>query len=461
MSKKWHISRRRMLKGLGACIALPFLEAMVPPGLSAYSLSKRPVRFACLFMPNGVHPDLWTPAQFGTDFELSPILQPLGAFKKDVLILNELTNLGANFPGSDGHYAKTANFLTCLPIYKTTGDNLDSGGISLDQIIAQHRGQETLHASLEYGLERINSGIDANVGFTRLYGSNISWKSPSQPCSKEIDPRLAFDRLFRDYVPGAAQRQESPWKQSVLDVVLEDAKVLQRQLGRSDQDKLEEYLESIRSIEKRIDNEEKKKAFEQHITPEIQKELTHLNMRIDEFSELHIGIDITEKTRQMLDIMALAFWSDATRVCTFMFGNSVSNRNFSFLEGVQGSHHQISHHSNDLGQLEQYKIINQWHVSQYAYFLEKLKAIPEGEGNLLDQSMIMFGSGLRDGNRHSPHNLPILLGGKGGGALKTGQNLQFAQDTPLSNFYLSLIRILDIPMECFADSNGELCEIYA
>lgn len=461
MSKKWHISRRRMLKGLGASIALPFLQAMVPPGMSMYNMSKKPLRFACLFMPNGVHPDLWTPTQFGSAFELSPLLQPLAKVKGDILVLNELMNKSSNFPGADGHYAKTANFLTSLPIYKTTGENLHSGGMSLDQLIAQHKGQETLFASLEYGMERINAGIDANVGFTRLYGSNISWKSPTQPSSKEIDPRMAFDRLFRGFVPGTQQQKESPWKQSVLDIVMEDAKTLQRQLGRTDQDKLEEYLESIRSVEKRIGNEEKMKSLEQRITPEIQKELTHLNMRIDEFKELHEGVDITEKTRQMLDIMALAFWSDATRVITFMFGNSVSNRNFSFLEGVKGSHHQISHHADDPLQLEQYKIINQWHVAQYAYFLERLKSIPEGDGTLLDHSMVMFGSGLRDGNRHSPYNLPILLGGKGGGALKTGQNIQFTKDTPLSNLYLSMMRILDIPMECFADSNGELCEIYA
>lgn len=461
MSKRWHISRRRMLKGLGATIALPFLEAMVPPGMSVYNQTKKPVRFACLFMPNGVHPDLWTPAQFGREFELSPVLRPLAKVKNEVLVLNELMNQASIFPGADGHYAKTANFLTSLPIYKTTGDNVHSGGISMDQLIAQHKGQETLFASLEYGLERIISGIDANVGFTRLYGSNISWKSPSQPCSKEIDPRLAFDRLFRGFLPGIAQKEDSPWKQSVLDIVMEDAKSLQRQLGRTDQDKLEEYLESIRSVEKRIDNEEQQKAFEQHITPEIRKELEHLNMRIDEFSELNIGVDITEKTRQMLDIMALAFWSDATRVSTFMFGNSVSNRNFSFLEGVRGAHHQISHHKDDPDQLDQYKKINEWHVAQYAYFLEKLKSIPEGDGTLLDNSMVMFGSGLRDGNRHSPYNLPVLLGGKGGGALRTGQNLQFNKNTPLSNLYLSLMRILDVPLECFADSTGELCEIYA
>jgi hypothetical protein len=460
MSSKWHISRRRMLKGLGATIALPFLQAMVPPGLSSYNMGKRPVRFSMLYMANGVNKDHWTPAQYGSQFELSRTLQPLANVKQDILVLNELMNKGSIFPGADGHYAKTANIMTCKPIFQTTGENVNSGGISFDQLMAQQKGQDTLYDSLQYGMERINSGIDGAVGFTRLYGSSISWKSPTQPCTREIEPRMAFDRLFRGVMPVAKQRDQT-WKQSVLDLVKEDANALQRKLGRADQDKLEEYLESIRSLERRIDNEEKIKAFERQVTPEIKKELVGLNLRIDEFNEQFVGVDITEKVRQMLDIMALAFWSDATRVTSFMFGNSVSGRNFSFLPGVQGSHHQLSHHQNHADQLEQYQKINQWHIAQYAYFLEKLKSIPDGDGTLLDNSMIMFCSGLRDGNSHSPFNLPIVLGGKGGGGLKTGQNLLFKKETPLSNLYLSMARVLDMRLSHFADSTGELSEIHA
>lgn len=460
MSKSWQISRRRMLKGLGATIALPWLEAMVPSSLQAATSSRPPIRSAFFFMPNGVHPDQWTPTNWGPNFELSPVLQPLANVKDDLLVLNELMNQSAIFKGADGHYAKTSSFLTSQQIYKTTGDNIHSGGISIDQLIAKTQGRETLFGSLEYGLERINSGIDANVGFTRLYGSSIAWKSATQPCSKEIDPRLAFNRLFRNYLP-QTNSSEDVWKQSVLDLVLDDAQTLQRKLGRTDQDKLEEYLESIRSVEKRIDNQAQTEEFEARLTPDMRREMEHLNLRLDEFSEYHLGVDITEKTRLMFDIMALAFWSDATRVTSFMFGNSVSNRNFSFLDGVSGSHHQLSHHQNSEENLKQYARINQWHMQQYAYFLEKLKSIPEGDGNLLDNSMIMLGSGLRDGNRHSPRNLPILVAGKAGGKLKTGQNLQFAAETPLANLYLSMLHVLDIPTECFADSTGELCEIYA
>jgi len=460
MKKSWHISRRRMLKGLGASIALPFLEAMGPSSLWAAPNKKNPLRAAFMFMPNGVHPDKWTPTQYGNHFELSPILSPLQHLKDDILVLNELRNRLSSFRGDDGHYTKTASFLTCLPIFKTTGDNLHSGGISVDQLIAKHIGHQTLFPSLQYGLERISSGIDANVGFTRLYGSAISWKTPTQPCSKEINPRLAFDRLFKSFVPNNKQK-EDPWKQSVLDLVMDDAKGLQRKLGRNDQDKLEEYLESIRSVEKRIHSYEQQNAFKENITKDIQEEITRLNLRIDEYSEMHLGVDITEKVKQMMDIMVLAFWSDATRVSSFMFGNSVSNRNFTFLPGVFGSHHQISHHKDDPGHLEEYEKINRWHIEQFTYFVDKLKSIPEGDSNLLDNSMVLLGSGIRDGNRHSPRNLPVLMAGKAGGALRTGQNLKFKEETPLANLYQSLLNIYDVPQECFGDSTGDLCEIYA
>ena len=476
---KWQLNRRRMLKGLGACIALPFLQAMVPPGRNFYNIPKRPVRFACLFMPNGVNEFTWTPKTFGRNFELSQALQPLASMKQELIILNQLMNKDSIFKGADGHYAKAAGILTCTPIYPTTGDDLRSEGISFDQLIAQKVGSSTLFDSLQYGIDRIDSGINANVGYTRMYGSIISWKTPTQPCTREIEPRMAFNRLFRRYLPDARKNNEA-WRRSVLDIVKDDADALQRKLGRSDQDKLEEYLESIRSIEKRMDDEERLRAVEHEITPEIRKEMLALNERISrsekltdtekDFSTFDFavggsdvmghGSDVTEKTRQMLDIMALAFWSDSTRVGTYMFGNELSNRNFSFLSGVNGGHHQISHHGNNKNSLEQYTKINQWHVEQYTYFLERLKRFAEGDDNVLDNSMIMLCSGLRDGNTHSPYNLPVIIGGKGGGALRTGQNVDLKKQTPLSNLYLSLAKVMDLPLKSFADSTGELHDIY-
>jgi len=459
MKKKWHISRRRMLKGLGACIALPLLDAMALPGLGSGN-PKSPVRTAFLFMPNGVHPDRWSPAEIGSEFSLTSQLAPLENFKKDILVLGELMNKNSLFRGADGHYAKSASLLTCMPIKQTIGDNISSGGVSIDQVIASNIGDQTLFPSLEYGLDRITTGVDINVGFTRLYGSSISWKSPSQPLSKEIDPRLAFDRLFRPYLPGVKIKQD-PWKASILDLVMEDASELKRNLGRVDQDKLSEYLESIRSVEKRISNDANREKFAGNITADIRKELVRVNARIDEYVEMYGGVDVTEKTRLMMDIMTLAFWSDASRVTTFMFGNSVSNRNFSFLDGVKGNHHSISHHMDKPEALEEYTKITTWHVAQYAYFLENLKKIKEGDKTLLDNSMIMFTSDLRDGNRHSPRNLPIVLAGGAGGKLKLGQNITYEKDTPLANLYLTMLKTLNINQQMFGDSTGTLSGIVA
>ena len=458
MKKKWQISRRRVLKGLGATIALPVLDAMSWPVTRTETIDKSPVRSVFMFMPNGVHPDQWTPEKTGTDFELTPQLRPLQNYKDDILILGELMNKNAIFEGSDGHYAKTANLLTSMQISKTTGDNISAGGVSIDQVIASHVGDQTLFPSLEYGLDRIATGVDINVGFTRLYASSIAWKSPRQPLSKEIDPRMAFDRLFRGYIPGK-EVKDDPWKKSVLDLVMDDAKYLKSNLGRSDQDKLEEYLESIRSVEKRILSEEKREKFSGNITEDIKKELIRIDQDIEEFTEVYGGVDVTEKTRLMMDIIALAFWSDASRVSTFMFGNSVSNRNFSFIDGVSGNHHSISHHMNHKEKMDEYALITEWHIAQYAYLLEKLKSIKEQDKTLLDNSMVFFASGLRDGNRHSPRNLPILLGGKGGGKLKTGQNLIYNKETPLANLYLTLLDSMNIEREKFADSTGLLSNI--
>jgi hypothetical protein len=460
MKKKWQISRRKMLKGMGACIALPFLEAMALPGVGSSTFSKSPVRTAFLFMPNGVHPEHWTPEKIGDDFSLTRQLLPLEKFKKDILVLGELMNKNSLFKGADGHYAKSASLLTCMPIKQTIGDNISSGGVSVDQVIASKIGHETLFPSLEYGLDRITTGVDINVGFTRLYGSSISWQSPGQPLSKEIDPRLAFDRLFRSFVPGV-KAKEDPWKQSVLDLVMDDAKTLKNNLGRSDQDKVSEYLESIRSVEKRISNSANKEKFAANITPDIRRELVRVNQNIDEYVEMYGGVDITEKTRLMLDIMTLAFWSDASRVSTFMFGNSVSNRNFTFLDGVNGNHHSISHHMDKADLLEEYIRITAWHMEQYAYFLERLRSIKEGDKSLLDNSMILFTSDLRDGNKHSPRNLPIVLAGNGGGKIRTGQNIAFEKETPLANLYLTMLHALNIQQDRFGDSTKALSEIRA
>jgi hypothetical protein len=415
-----------------------------------------PKRLAVFYFPNGVREDYWTPAQFGRHFELSPTLKPLEKYKKNLLILGQLKNNLVDVKGTDGHYTKTAPFLTCRLIEKTTGANIDVRGTSMDQVLAHHIGGNTRFASLEYGMDPVKGGVDTLVGYTRLYGASISWESPTRPRPKEVNPQFAFDRLFRNFIPGVAPRKENPWKKSVIDLVMDDAKQLNRQLGAADQNKMAEYLESVRSVEKRLETKEDLRDFEANITPDIRKELIRLNVRLNDYIDVNAGVDATEKVRLMMDINALALWSDATRITTFMFGNSVSNRNFSFLEGVEGGHHSISHHRGHPQRIEMYGKINEWHTRQFKYFLDRVNAMKEGDKSLLDNSILVYGSSLRDGDKHRASNLPIVIAGNGGGTLNSGQNLIYQKDTPLANLYLTLLNVMDVPVNSFADSTGTL-----
>ncbi|RMG15979.1 MAG: DUF1552 domain-containing protein [Bacteroidetes bacterium] len=458
MNKSWQISRRSMLKGVGACIALPFLEAMIPSSVLASPSPAGPKRVAFLFAPNGVCPGRWSPKGLGSNFELSPILAPLAGLEQHILVLQQLMNKWSTF-GVEGHYTKTGNFLTSMEITRTIGANVNTGGPSIDQLIARKLGQETIIPSLVYGVDRLKSGVCTSTGITKLYGSYISWETATRPAAKEINPRFAFDRMFRNVVPGRKARPASPLKGSILDAVMEDANSLQKKLGIADQNKLAEYLASIRSVEMRLQNQAQLRDFESGISPDIKKELQRLDIRIEEYIDLEAGIDITEKVRLMLDIMVLAFWSDASRVGTFMFGNAASGRNFSFLEGVRGSFHSISHHQDDPRRMKQYELINRWHIEQVAYFLNRLQSIPEGDGSLLDHSMVLFGSGLRNGNKHAEENLPIILAGGGGGRIRSGQHLTFPENTPLANLYLTMAQVMGIQLRGFADASGTLPEI--
>lgn len=458
------LSRRTVLKGLGVSMCLPLLEAMQPLAVLADAAQakkvKPPVRMAVLYMPNGVNPKVWTPAKRGSDFELSPILAPLGNVKSDLLVLTQLMNK-QSIEG-DGHYVKVAPFLTGTHITKTTGADLRCGGVSLDQIVAQKLGNLTPLPSLELSIEPVTGYVDANVGYTAIYGSHISWNTPTTPVTREINPQLAFDRLFRSQ--GSAGRGVSPRDASVLDAVLDDAKSLQSKIGTADKHKLNEYFDAVRSIETRIAFDAARRAGEYGGDPLARKEIERLGGRIRDYYKdpAHLnerGIDHTEQTRLMLDIMVLAFWTDSTRVATFMFGNEVSGKNFSFLPGVSGSHHEISHHSNEAAKLEQYQRINIWHTQQYAYMLEKMKGIKEGDGTLLDNSMVMLASGMRDGNAHSPYDLPILLAGRGGGTLATGRHLVYEEKTPLCNLYHAMLNRMGVPTVQFGDSTGELAGI--
>ncbi|MCC6491609.1 MAG: DUF1552 domain-containing protein [Pirellulales bacterium] len=454
--RSWRLPRRTFLRGAGAAISLPMLEAMRPArsasaaeGASVAGAAGPPVRFAALYFPNGAWMKNWIPAESGERFELPFSLAPLETLRSEVLVLSGLDKAGSR--QGDGHYAKTANFLTGYPIAKTTGRDVSVGGTSLDQLAADHIGRLTPLPSLELAIDPVISGIDSNVGFTRLYGSYISWRDADLPMAREINPRLAYQRLFGDKdgggLPIDSQRQRDDAR-SLLDMALEDAHRLRRRLGRDDQHKLDEYMDAVRSVEQRL-------AFHAQADPRTWKPSGVPNHPAE--PEVTGSENHQQHVRLMLDLILLAFWTDTTRLATFMFANSVSNKNFSqLIEGVSAGHHEVSHHQNEPDKIDQYSKINRWHVEQFAYLLERMRGIREGEGTLLDNSMIAMGCGLSDGHAHAWNNLPIVLGGRGGGAITTGRHLASPPGTPLCNLWLTVLERLGAPADRFGDSTAPL-----
>src|SRR6185503_16855389 len=384
------------------------------------------------YFPNGVWEANWFPKTTGEKYEVPFALEPLAQHKQDLLVFSHLDKKHSH--QGDGHYAKTANFLTGLPVRKTAGKDISVGGISIDQLCAQQVGHLTPLPSMELGIDPVVSGIDTNVGYTRLYGCYISWRSPSAPIAREINPRLAYERLFgvlRAKNGSTVNRRQMDDNKTLLDLVLDDAHRLRNRLGRDDQYKLDEYLDSVRDVEKRLE-------FFSKADPREWRPPTSPGEDIA--APKGEPGDHQEHVRLMLDLMVLGFWTDSTRLSTFMFANDVSGKNFSkLIPGVRGGHHEFSHHQNKAEKYEPYSKINRWHNEQLVYFLDKLKAIKEGDKTLLDNSMILFGSSFSDGNRHDPNNLPIVLAGRAGGKIQTGRHIKCAKNTPLCNLYVSML----------------------
>lgn len=434
------LTRRTVLRGLGATAALPWLEQMA----SASPATAPPVRLAVLWMPNGVREDTWTPTGTGTEFALSETLSPLAPFQRQLVIPTNLWNAGSK--SGDGHYVKASGFLTSTTITKTQGVDISCNGVSMDQVAAKRLGDLTPLPSLELGTAPVTTGVDTNVGYTRVYGSHIAWSGPTSPLAKEIDPQLVYERLLRATKPKPAGANEDLL---LLDLVHEDANQLRTQLGVADQKRLDEYLDTVRSLEIRLQKARspKQNGWKARVALDPAA-------RPEAMPKAH-----AEEVKLMLDMIALAFQTDSTRICTFMFGNAVSNENFSFVPGVKEGHHSVSHHQNDADKLRQYQLINQWHVAQYAYLLNKLAGMREGEKSVLDNSMIVLGAALRDGNKHDPHNLPIIVAGSAAGRLQTGRHLEFPKDTPLSNLWLTLLEAFGAPVPSFSDSTGRLAGV--
>lgn len=451
MSAKWQIHRRTFLRGVGAALALPALDAMLPSLGSVVSAAtsspqKFPKRMAFVYVPNGVTMKDWMPAATGTDFELPRILQPLAAHKNDFSILSGFaqTQGFAHGDGAGDHARASASFLTGTHARKTSGSDIRAG-VSVDQIAAERVGDQTVLPSLELSCDSGPRLGSCDSGYSCAYQFNLSWRSETMPMMPEVDPQQVFERLFGDVAGGAnsqrARSRRAMFQQSILDFVSDDARRLQSRLGTNDRRKLDEYLTAVREIEKRVEL--------------AQKSSPRLPANVHS-PEAHHGFE--EHVRLMFDMLALAFQTDSTRVSTFIISHEGSNRPYPFA-GVKEGHHEISHHQNNPEAIEKITKVNTFHARQFAYFLDKLKSVKEGDGTLLDNCMIVYGSGIGDGNRHNHDDLPVLLAGRGGGTITPGRHINAPPRTPLNNLYLSMLDRIGAPTDRFGDSTGRFDSI--
>lgn len=442
--KRTALPRRTFLRGLGTLMALPALEAMLP-STSAAVAKAAPRRTAFVYVPNGMNMANWWPETVGRGYELPQILQPLAAHRDDFNVLSGLAQLsGRGGPDGAGDHARAnATWLTGVRARKTAGADIQVG-VSIDQVLADQVGKHTRFDSLELGCDKARLAGGCDSGYSCAYQFNLAWKGPATPMPPEANPKQVFERLFGNGTSNeeaAAQHKREQYNKSILDFVLEDANSLKRQLGATDRRKLDEYMTAVRELEERIEQGEKFK--QQNVAPVLRKDF----LPQDYSYEQHI--------RMMYDLMVLAFQTDSTRISTFLVAHDGSNRSYPFV-GVPDGHHDLSHHGGDEVKLAKIAKINTFHTTQFAYFLGKLKAVKEGNGTLLDNCAVMYGSGLADGNRHAHHDLPIILAGRGGGTIKSGQSLEFKQETPLCNLFVSLGERMGATVDHFGDSTGRL-----
>ena len=448
---RWnHLNRRRFLRGLGACIALPAMESLNPfgavaaPTIGTGQPASAPVRMAFVYVPNGIIPSGWWPeGDGGASFQLSDTLQPLQSVRDKITIISGLEDLSAN-PERDGagdHARAGGTFLTGVRIKKTAGADIHAGA-SIDQVVAQHIGHLTRFSSLELTCDSVRKAGDCDSGYSCAYSYNIAWRSPEQPLTPEPNPRLVFERLFgngsrEERIANLKRRQKE--ERSILDFVMDDANAIQRQLSGRDRQRLDQYLTGVRELEQRIERTER---------------MPIVNPSVD--APPGVPPDFAEHVQLMFDIMLLAFQTDSTRVATLLLASEGSNRPFPDI-GIAEGHHNLSHHEGQPEIIAKVKKIDFWYATQLAQFLEKMEATKEANGqSLLHNSMIVYGSGNADGNRHTHTNLPILLAGVGGGTLQTGRYLK-PDATPLSNLFLSMADRMGVTgLERHGDSTGRL-----
>lgn len=439
------LTRRAFLGGAGALIALPFLESIAPskvgravapaPG-GLPGLNKRVFFY---YVPNGMHMASWTPEKVGAQYTLPGTLEPLAPYQSDLLLLSGIDNEPAHPDGPGDHAAGTGSFLTAAHCFKTDGDDIYNG-ISIDQSIASAVGAGFTFPSLELGIDGGSSVGGCDSGYSCAYSRNISWSGPQTPVPKMVNPTLVFERLFGGFDPFATEAEKAKrkkYRSSVLDYVIKDAESLESKLGASDGHKLDEFLSSIRALELMIANGESGPACQAPLAPGA-------------------GMDVTTKTQVMLEMAVIAMQCDLSPVMTFMQGNAGSNRSYGFL-GVEGGHHDISHHQSEPSNFAKLQVINRWEIEQLAYLIGRMSEISEGEGTLLDNSLVFFSSEIADGNKHHHRDLPVLLLGGGGGSVSPGRHISYQNGPPIADLFISMAQSMNVPLATFGqDGQGPL-----
>jgi Protein of unknown function (DUF1552) len=436
------LSRRTLLKGMGVAIGLPFLDAMVP-AFAAAAPKKPPVRLMFFYLPNGIDMPNWTPSGVGKLGELPRILKPLEPFRDEMFVFGNLThNYGrALLDGAGDHGRSCASYLTGAHVRKTSTDIHVDGPMSMDQLIAGKIGHQTKLPSLEIGMDDPRQSGSCDSGYSCAYTNNLAWKSETQPMPPILDPRILYERLFgvgTELSPDERRRQSSI-RSSVLDFAMNSTKSLMQDVGPSDRRKLDEYFTAIRSIEQRLDRAAKDDT---PVSPGMPK-------------PPGAPADFGEHFQLLTDMLTIALQADLTRVVTFMVTREGTSRSYREI-GIPDGHHPLTHHGGKLDQLAKVTRINEYHAQHFAAWLGRFASVKEGDGSLLDNSMIVYGASLNDGNRHVHEDLPTLLIGRGGGTLKPGRRVVFRKETPFCNLHLSLMDRMGVEVDNFGDSSGRL-----
>ena len=432
------IPRRAVLRGIGATLALPLLDGMVP-ALSAIrnTPAKGMRRFGVVYVPNGMAMEYWTPTGEGTAFEFSPVLQPMAPFRDRTLVLTGL-NPG---PGGGAHAGAATKFLTSVPGKQSDGAAEIQAGTSIDQFLGRELGQYTQLSSLELALDGRDFAGSCDAGRSCAYTNTISWRTPTTPLPMENNPRVVFERLFGDSgsTDPAVRLTRIKEDRSILDSVTEKVADLQRGIGPADRHKISQYLDAVRDVERRIQKAEEQNS---QALPVVQQPA---------------GVPPTfgEHMRLMFDLQLLAYQVDLTRVVTFMVGREISGRTYNEI-GIPDAHHPLSHHFDDSTKIGTMSKINTYHVSLFADFVEKMRSTPDGDGSLLDHSLLLYGAGMSNSNAHAARNLPIMLVGGAGGGFKGGRHIKYPEDTLAANLLMAIMEKLGVPMEQVGNSNGTL-----